>query len=390
VQTRFDRVDHIKHQPRKENRMHVGFGPLFQNPGNRLSDAEVYRQELRLAEMAEPLGFDSIWSVEHHFTDYTMCPDVLQFLSYMAAKTTRAKLGSMVVVLPWHDPVRVTEQIALLDHLSGGRMILGLGRGLARVEYEGLRIDQNEGRQRFLEHAELVLTALEHGYIEGGKTLKQPRRAIRPHPLRSFRGRTYAAAVSPESMPIMAQLGVGLLIIPQKPWDVVEKDFATYHQVYQEVNGTEAPPPLCASFCFVDEHADRAEEMAYKYIGGYYHTAMQHYEMTADHFGTHQGYEFYRKVGHYIGRHGQDSAARDFARLMPWGTPEQVIDKLATIRKMIGMNGLICHFSYAGMPYDEAERNMRCFVAHVLPELKTWDTSPLCEPAPLAISVAGI
>ncbi len=87
--------------------MHVGFGPLFRTPAIVLSDAEVYRQELRLAEMAEPLGFDSIWSVEHHFTDYTMCPDVLQFLSYMAAKTTRAKLGSMVVVLPWHDPVRV-------------------------------------------------------------------------------------------------------------------------------------------------------------------------------------------------------------------------------------------------------------------------------------------
>jgi alkanesulfonate monooxygenase SsuD/methylene tetrahydromethanopterin reductase-like flavin-dependent oxidoreductase (luciferase family) len=314
---------------------------------------------------------------------------VLQFLSYMAAKTTRAKLGSMVVVLPWHDPVRIAEQISLLDHLSGGRVLLGLGRGLARVEYEGFRIDQNEGRQRFLEYAEVVLTALEQGYIEGGETLKQPRCDIRPHPLRSFRRRTYAAAVSPESMPIMAQLGLGLLIIPQKPWDVVEKDFAVYHQVYREVNGTEAPPPLCAAFCFVDEHADRAEEMAYKYIGGYYHTAMRHYEMTADLFGTSKSYEFYRKVGQYIGRHGQDSAARDFARLMPWGTPAQVIDKLATIRTMIGMNGLICHFSYAGMPYEEAERNMQCFVAHVLPELKTWETPPLFEPTLLATPVAG-
>jgi alkanesulfonate monooxygenase SsuD/methylene tetrahydromethanopterin reductase-like flavin-dependent oxidoreductase (luciferase family) len=137
--------------------MHVGYAPLFQNPGNARSDAEVYVQELRLAEMAEPLGFDSVWSVEHHFTNYTMCPDVLQFLSYMAGKTQRVKLGSMVVVLPWHDPVRVAEQIVMLDHLSGGRVILGLGRGLARVEYEGFRIDQNEGRQRFVEYAELVL-----------------------------------------------------------------------------------------------------------------------------------------------------------------------------------------------------------------------------------------
>jgi alkanesulfonate monooxygenase SsuD/methylene tetrahydromethanopterin reductase-like flavin-dependent oxidoreductase (luciferase family) len=118
--------------------------------------------------MAEPLGFDSIWSVEHHFTDYTMCPDVIQFLTYMAGKTQRVKLGSMVVVLPWHDPVRIAEQIVLLDHLSGGRMILGLGRGLARVEYEGFRIDQGDGRQRFLEYATLLLNALEGAHLRRG------------------------------------------------------------------------------------------------------------------------------------------------------------------------------------------------------------------------------
>ena len=175
--------------------MHVGFAPLFQNPGNKLSDVEVYERELRFAELAEPLGFDSVWSVEHHFTDYTMCPDVLQFLSFMAGRTQRARLGSMVVVLPWHDPVRVAEQIAMLDHMSGGRLILGLGRGLGRVEFDGFRLDMNEARQRFVEYAKLVLDGLERGYIEGGETLKQPRRDIRPFPLRSFRGRTFAAAV---------------------------------------------------------------------------------------------------------------------------------------------------------------------------------------------------
>ena len=113
--------------------MHVGYAPLFQNPENALPDIEVYRNELRLAEMAESLGFDSVWSVEHHFTDYTMCPDVVQFLSYMAGKTERIGLGSMVVVLPWHDPVRVAEQIAMLDNMSNGRMILGIGRGLSLI-----------------------------------------------------------------------------------------------------------------------------------------------------------------------------------------------------------------------------------------------------------------
>ena len=369
--------------------MHVGYAPAFQNPGNARSDAEVYRQELRLAEMAEPLGFDSVWSIEHHFTDYTMCPDAVQFLSYMAGKTTHAKLGTMVIVLPWHDPVRVAEQISLLDHLSGGRMILGLGRGLARVEYEGFRIDQNEGRQRFLEYAQLVLNALEKGYVEGGETIKQPRRDIRPYPFRSFRGRTYAAAVSPDSMPIMAKLGIGLLVIPQKPWDVVKKDFEVYNQIYQEVNGTEAPPPFCGGFCFVDEDKDRAEELAYKYIGAYYHTAMKHYEMASEHFGSYKSYEFYRHVHQYIGRHGMEGAAKDFVKLMPWGTPDQVLEKLAFIRDTIHMNGTMFNFSYAGMPYDEAERSLKCFAKHVLPELKKWDTPPLVEPAPLSMPASA-
>src|ERR1700694_931161 len=146
--------------------MHVGYAPIFQNPGNTLSDAEVYRQELRLADLAEPLGFDSIWSVEHHFTDYTMCPDVLQFLTYMAGRTQQVALGSMVVVLPWHDPMRAAEEISMLDNISGGRMILGLGRGAGKVEFEGLRGPMGESRERFVEYARMVLEGLETGYCE--------------------------------------------------------------------------------------------------------------------------------------------------------------------------------------------------------------------------------
>ena len=190
--------------------MHVGYSAIFQNPDDALSDYEVYRNELRLAELAEPLGFESIWSVEHHFTDYTMCPDVVQFLTYMAGRTKRAKLGTMVVVLPWHDPMRVAEKVAMLDNISDGRVILGIGRGLGRVEFEGFRVDMNESRQRFIEYAEYVLEGLENGYVEyEGEFVQQPRRDLRPAPFRTFRGRTYAAAVSPESSRIMAKLGVG-------------------------------------------------------------------------------------------------------------------------------------------------------------------------------------
>ena len=368
--------------------MHVGYAVSFQNPENKRSDVDIYRDEVSLAEQAEPLGFDSVWVAEHHFTDYTMCPDVTQFLTYMAGRTTRVGLGSMVIVLPWHDPMRVAEQISVLDHLSGGRMILGLGRGLGRVEFEGFRLDQNESRAQFVEYAELLVRGLEQGYLEGGETLKQPRRDIRPFPFRSFKGRTYAAAVSPESMPIMAELGVGLLVIPQKPWNVVKQDFEVYHGVYREVNGCEAPPPLCGGFYYVDEDAARAEEMAYRWIGAYYHSVMKHYEMADTQFGTKKGYEFYKNVTKFIDRHGKDGAAKAFVDLMPWGTPDQVLRKLEFIRDTIHMNGVMCTFSYGGMPRDDVERSLRCFSDHVLPELQKWDTQPFAEPVPLALPAA--
>src|SRR6266576_6813672 len=194
--------------------MHVGLATVFQNPQKHRSDYDVYRNELRLADQAEPLGFESIWGVEHHFTDYTMCPDVLQFLSYMAGRTRHAQLGSMVVVLPWHDPMRVAEEVSMLDNLSGGRLILGLGRGAGKVEFDGFRLSMDESRARFVESAEMLLHGLETGYCEyKGQFVHQPRAAIRPAPFKSFRGRAYAAAVSPESVHIMAELGVGILII---------------------------------------------------------------------------------------------------------------------------------------------------------------------------------
>ena len=129
--------------------------------------------------------------------------------------------------------------------------------------------------------------------------------------------------------------------------------------------------------------------MAYKWIGAYYHTAMKHYEMAGKEFGTQKGYEFYKNVGKYIERHGLDGAAKDFAELMPWGTPKQVIEKIAYIHEIIDMNLLTCNLSYAGMPYDEAERNMRCFAEHVLPELKKWKTKTLATPTDLNLQLAS-
>jgi alkanesulfonate monooxygenase SsuD/methylene tetrahydromethanopterin reductase-like flavin-dependent oxidoreductase (luciferase family) len=350
---------------------------VFQNPGQTLRDYDVYQHELRLSDLAEPLGFESIWGVEHHFTDYTMCPDVLQFLTYMAGRSERIQLGSMVVVLPWHDPLRVAEQVAMLDALSRGRLILGLGRGAGRVEFDGFRLSMEESRQRFVESAQMLLRGLETGVCEyQGKFVKQPRAPIRPAPVKSFRGRTYAAAVSPESARIMAELGVGILIIPQKPWAEVAKELEAYRAIYREVNGVEAPPPVSAGWTFCDADAGRAAEQARRWIGGYYQTVLDHYKFADDHLARTKGYEYYGKMAEKIAQYGTDKVIDYFLNLQVWGTPEQCYQRILDIHARTGNSHFVGVFSYAGMPYDEAERSMRLFAKEVRPALQNLQMKP--------------
>ncbi len=105
--------------------MKVGYVPFISAVDDSKPDLQLYQEGIALANLAEPLGFDSLWSLEHHFTGYAMIPSPPQFLTYFAANTKRIQLGTAVIVLPWHDPIRVAEGIALIDVMSGGRTIFG-------------------------------------------------------------------------------------------------------------------------------------------------------------------------------------------------------------------------------------------------------------------------
>lgn len=356
--------------------MQVGAAVIFQNPDNKILDHRVYELDLRLALQAEPLGFDSIWGVEHHFTDYTMCPDVLQFLTYMAGATSTIQLGSMVCVLPWHDPLRVAEQVSMLDCLSGGRVIFGMGRGTGRIEFEGFKTEMSTARLRFKESAELILGALETGVAEyHGELIEQPRVDLRPRPPKSFRGRTYAAAISPESASIMAELGVGLLIIPQKPWPAVEEELADYRKTFRNATSEEPPPPIVSGWTFVDENADRAESLAREYITGYWETVIKHYEFDKPHLKNTPGYEHHGQIyDRLTAPGGMEAMTEFFIGLQIWGTPAQVFDRICELQSKTFMDSYTGVFRYADMPIDEADRSMKLFAREVIPELKKLPT----------------
>jgi alkanesulfonate monooxygenase SsuD/methylene tetrahydromethanopterin reductase-like flavin-dependent oxidoreductase (luciferase family) len=351
--------------------MKVGVLLVFQNWHENLSDEEMFLSEIRLGEMAETLGYDSVWSVEHHFDDYSMCPDATQSLTYLAARTSTITLGTGAVILPWNDPLRVAEKITLLDQLSQGRVVLGMGRGLARMEYTGFRQDMNEARERFDESAAMILEALETGVMENdGPFYPQPRVELRPKPSRSFKGRAYSVTVSPDSADAAADLGVRMMTFLQGPMTNHVPAVEQYRERFRAAHGAEPQPPTFAEFLYCHADADEAEAVARRYLSQYFLSIVKHYEFAGTHFGDTKGYQAYDEGARLIREAGLEAAAAAYAEVQPWGTPDQIIEKLAAQKEILGDLDINAVFSYAGLPFDKVEESFTLFSKEVLPALR--------------------
>lgn len=360
--------------------MDVGLGLTFQNLHDRVTDKDVFRHELSLAARAEDMGFDAVWTPEHHFTGYMMTPNVPQFLSWVAGQTKRIRLGTTVTVLPWQNPVRIAESFLLLDHYSEGRAVLGMGRGLGKEEFDGFNVPMGEARKRFREYAEAVIRALETGVMEyDGEYLKQPRVELRPRPYASYRGRVFASAVSPESVKLMASLDVGLMIIAQKPWERVEEDLQTYNERFLAENGNPAPKPILVAFVAVSEDPAKAQEMRDKYLVEYARSTARFYQFGNKEFASIEGYEYYGALARSIEKHGAEKFNNFLADLQVWGRPEEVYEKLVTMQQRFNVGQFIIYTQFGDMPFDVGQANYELFARKVLPMLKDLDVS---APAP--------
>lgn len=353
--------------------MQVGLLMVFQNFMDQTTDRAAWERDIHLATLAEPLGFDTLGAVEHHFFNYAMSPDNLQFLAYMAAKTKRIGLLTGAVILPWNDPLRVVERMIVLDHLSGGRALFGIGRGLAKREYDRFGVDMNEARDRFDEAAEFIIRGLETGEVEGdGRYYRQMPTEIRPRPYASFKDRFYCVAMSSDSVPVCARLGAKMMTFAQKPWEQMVPHFETYRTLFEEHNGRPAPAPVCVDFLSCDESAERAEKIARDHMAKYYVTVMEHYEMASDHFRNMKGYGDYANNADILKDLGMEEAGNGFVDINTWGTPTQILEKLENRRRVLGDFDLTVQISYGGMTPENAERNIRLFADKVLPELQSW------------------
>ncbi len=140
-----------------------------------ISQQEVYRGTIDCVKLADEIGFDVAWFAEHHFANYSLCPSPLMMGAAVARETRRIKLGPAVVVAPLYNPIRVTEEFALLDQLCDGRAVLGIGSGYQRFEFDAFGMDLAERQQRMLEVWQIMHQALHEGRFEfSGKYYQIP------------------------------------------------------------------------------------------------------------------------------------------------------------------------------------------------------------------------
>lgn len=362
--------------------MEIGIVQIMQSFGYDLSDAEVYDQELRIAMLGDELGYDHVWVVEHHFEDYSLCPDNFVYLAHLAARTKRIRLATGAVIVPWNlQPLRIAEKAALLDVLSGGRAILGLGRGLSRREFSQFGISMDESRERFDEATPLILEALETGWFpeHEGRFIRQPKAPLRPGPLsHEWRDtRVTQVAMSPDSAEQAARLGVQMMAFNYKPMEKQKEEYEDYKAAFARYHpNRKLRPILLTEMMVCDSDAKRARESAEKYVAGYCMSVLHHYEMLGEHYKEAKGYKAYGDAVDAMRAMGKEGIAKAYVDQQICGTPDQMLRRFEERWRYFGPFGVLGAFRFAGMPLEVAERSMKLFAKEVMPVLKRWSEEP--------------
>jgi len=178
-----------------------------------LGDSYAYQDFIQYVVDAEALGYESAFLVEHHFTGVGQLSASLSLLTYLAAKTSRIRLGSAVIVLPWHNPVLLAEQVATLDLLSNGRYELGVGRGYRQEEFDAFCVPMNEAQERYLECFQLLMKSLttKERFSWKSKYWQFENIVVEPAPMQQPHPPVWMAAGTPSGIEYVASQGYGVL-----------------------------------------------------------------------------------------------------------------------------------------------------------------------------------
>jgi alkanesulfonate monooxygenase SsuD/methylene tetrahydromethanopterin reductase-like flavin-dependent oxidoreductase (luciferase family) len=343
---------------------------LFPESREPAQDERVIDETIAEAKLTERLGFDAVWLAEHHFDGICVYVDPISFAAVLAAATRRIRIGFAVAQVALHHPIRLAEQISLLDNITKGRIIAGLGRGTAYniYDYQGYDIPADEAQERFEEAEAIMLKAWSGAPVEHhGKywnlrlPMLRPRPYTRPHPF------IIRSAATEESMLAIARNRRPFMMNVQSH-DVTKYRMDLYRQTLRAQGADEAQVARLVDDCwvwrnvFVAETDAEAERIAVPL----FREMQQQRAAMRERVFKEQGV---RLQSHAPGPTAP--AARTVVEhALIHGSPATVAEKLAAVAA-IGVGGLIMSFRLGPMPYDVTASSLKLFAEKVMPGMRT-------------------
>jgi len=341
--------------------------------GARQTQLEAFDTTLRTAERAEALGFDSVWLAERHFSapgSGALIPSIasspLLIATAIAMRTSRLRIGTAVLLLPLGHPVRLAEEVATLDHLSRGRLDLGIGRSSFPRAYTGYNVPYEESRERFREYLDimrLAWTKPQFSYQGAFYTCADlnvlPKPYQQPHPP------LHHAAATPDTFIAIGSAGLALLVaLIGTPISDLAPLIATYQTAWQAAGHPGQGEVRLRLPIYVAETLSRAQEEPYTSVMPYYERLRQGYLQNA------QQYEGSERTARAV-----QLATLTYEEVLKervvFSTPKQVVERLRHLQQALGLSGFIIEPNVGGLiPAELIDHSIQLFTQDVVPELR--------------------
>jgi alkanesulfonate monooxygenase SsuD/methylene tetrahydromethanopterin reductase-like flavin-dependent oxidoreductase (luciferase family) len=348
----------------------VRFGTyhVFQCPPGRHA-ADVMREELERATLAETLGFDDVWVPEQHFSPYCLAGDALLLAGHLAARTRRVRIGTAVVNLTFTHPLRFAERVALLDHVTGGRVDVGVGRGYQFPQYGVFGVPIDETRAIFDDALDVVLRAWSgEEFTHRGPHFTIPRVQLWPPPVRPPSEALLHAVNSPESMARAIERGLpAIMARPLSPFDEQVQELARYRDALV-ASGVDPAPVLARAtvlkYAFLAPTRAEARRLVRDALE-WDLQILQHLTTPATREMP-RGYELYERRGGRLPEYAYDDWLE---RVLLFDEPEGCAEKIARLRDA-GVQRLILWMGVGGVDHALVVRSMRLFAEQVAPRFR--------------------
>ncbi|HZO82151.1 MAG TPA: LLM class flavin-dependent oxidoreductase [Candidatus Binataceae bacterium] len=345
----------------------MDFGILlpFRNPAQWAAPiTTLYDEHIAEAVLAEELGYDHVWTTEHHFYDDAWSPSLLPILAAIAQRTSRIRLGTFIIILPFHHPARVAEDAATVDILSKGRLDLGVGQGYVVSEFESFKIPRNERGSRLEEGVDLIRRCfVEENFSFAGRHFQLEHVNLTPKPVQKPHPPIWIAAMAEKSVTRVARLG----------YHLAGSGGADLQQMYDSALRRFGHDPANYYVAqlravYVAETRERAWDDAEHHL---------YYMMTAYDRRFKQANDlpwskavFSRPEVPPPGEMRKTPGLSFFQAPLAIGTPDDVASEIERYQKETRVSHLVMWMQMPGMPARKARRSMELFAKEVMPRFR--------------------